>query len=434
MWHVHALPRLHYGHDDDQETRVNVSSTAREASLRWRVVALCFLAQNCAMGFAFGSFGPMLASSEQHFGVSRTVASTGMSLIMLAIGGLSPMLGSLLQRASVRHAMIAGALLSAIGYWGLSLLQSFQLALVMYAFIGVGVCLVAILGPLILISRWFDENRAKMLSVVNLPIVLFVTPYLVGLALPVHGRFGMLAAMGTVFLLLAPTFLLLTEYPPAKVPQPGAAADAADASAADNAAEILKRPAFWLLSIGIGIMAGAGTGFVVHIVPFGVEKQMSLTAASALLSAYSGAGIFGTLLFGWVADRIGPPAALMISAFCQALLWWGMLQVHGAPLYLVAALLGICVVPLVTLHGAAVSKMFGAARVARAMGYSYSVKLPFIFGFAPAMGWMFDAFGHYRAPFLTTAGLMALSCASFYLMLLSLRKQGGVTARLQAGS
>jgi hypothetical protein len=29
---------------------------------------------------------------------------------------------------------------------------------------------------------------------------------------------------------------------------------------------------------------------------------------------------------------------------------------------------------------------------------------------------------------------MALSCASFYLMLLSLRKQGGVTARLQAGS
>ena len=401
---------------------------------RWRVVLLCFLAQNCAMGFAFGSFGPMLASTEQHFGVSRTVASTGMSLIMLAIGGLSPILGSLMQRASIRNWMITGALLSAIGYWGLALLHSFQLALLMYAFVGTGVCLVAILGPLMLVSRWFDENRAKVLSLVNLPIVLFVTPYLVAEVLPQHGRFGMLGAMGTAFLLLVPAFLLLVEHPPAATARPGAAA-AGQAAIGESSAAILKRPAFWLLSLGIGIMAGAGSGFVVHVVPFGVEKQMSLPAASALLSVYAGAGIFGTLLFGWIADRLGPPAALVISAFCQALLWWGLLEVDGVPLYLVAGLLGICVVPLVTLHGAALSHMFGAAVVGRAMGYSYSVKLPFIFGFAPAMGWMFDALGAYRAPFLLTAGLMALSSVSFYLMLLSLRKQRSVAARrLQVGS
>ena len=87
----------------------------------WRVVLLCFLAQNLAMGFAFGSFGPLLASTEQHFGVTRTVATTGMSLILLAIGGLSPLLGGLLQKVSVRSAMIGGAALSALGYWGLAL-------------------------------------------------------------------------------------------------------------------------------------------------------------------------------------------------------------------------------------------------------------------------------------------------------------------------
>jgi fucose permease len=391
-------------------------------------VLLCFLAQNLGMGFAFGSVGPLLTSTEQHFGISRTSASMGMSLIMLAIGGLSPLLGGLMSRTSIRGCMIVGALLGATGYWGLALLNSFQLALVMYALIGTSVCLLAILGPLILVSRWFNNNRAKTLSIVNLPLVLFVTPYVVAEVLPRYGRFGMLGAMGTAFLLLAPALLLLVERPSLTGRQEpvGAVKHATDAG--DSAGAILRRPAFWLLSLGIGITAGAGSGFVVHIVPFGIEQQMSLPAASALLSVYAGAGIVGTLLFGWIADRLGPPAALVISAFCQALLWWGLLQVSGVPLYMVAALLGICVVPLVTLHGAAISQMFRPASVSRAMGFSYSIKLPFIFGFAPAVGWMFDALGHYRVPFLVTAGLMTLATLSFYLMLLNLRKRGSVSA------
>ena len=395
-------------------SRAEAAPLAGGHSLRGRLVALCFLAQNCAMGFAFGSFGPLLASTEEHFGISRTVASTGMSLIMLAIGGLAPFLGTLLVHRSVRSAMIAGALLSAVGYWGLAFLHSFALGLVMYALIGTGVSLTAIIGPLVLISRWFDANRARMLSFVNLPIALFVIPYLIARALPEYGRVAVLGGLGTVFLVLAPALLLLVEHPPSRDPQPRITA-AKEAAAAITSTAILRVPAFWFLSIGMGIMAGAGTAYVVHIVPFGMQQHMSLAAASGLLSIYSGAGIFGTLLFGWIADRLGPPAALVISASCQAVLWWSLLQVNGTLLYVAAALLGICVVPLTTLHGAALSRMFGATAVGRAIGFSYSVKLPFIFVFAPAMGWVFDVSGGYRTPFLLTAGLMVLSSTSFYV-------------------
>jgi sugar phosphate permease len=147
-----------------------------------------------------------------------------------------------------------------------------------------------------------------------------------------------------------------------------------------------------------------------------MAKQMSLQSAAALLSAFAAAGIAGTLLFGWISDRIGAPAALVVSALCQALLWWGLLHAEGAPLYLLAALLGICVVPLVTLHGAAISQMFGAASVSRAMGYSYSIKLPFIFAFAPGMGFFFDRLGGYEVPFLITAALLAVAAVFFYVM------------------
>lgn len=404
----------------------NIAGTAASCTgARWRVVLLCALAQNCAMGFAFGSFGPLLASTEEHFGVSRAVATMGMSVVMLAIGGLSPFLGNFLQLVSVRGGMLLGALLSSIGYWGLAITDSFTVALAMFGLIGVGVCLSAILGPLTLISRWFETNRGKMLSLVNLPVVLFLTPYLVAELLPIYGRFALLGGLGTVCAVLALLMLLLVEHPPVQAQRAVGGAGSAVAGG-EGLTSIFKRPAFWLLSLGIGIMAGSGTGFVVHIVPFGMGKQMTLQSASALLSVYAAAGIAGTLFFGWLCDRIGPPAALVISATCQALLWWGFLHADGVSLYVLAAVLGICVVPLVMLHGAAISQMFDAASVSRAMGYSYSIKLPFIFGFAPGLGLMFERFGGYDLPFLMTAVMLAVAGASFYLMLLILRRQKAI--------
>lgn len=393
------------------------------SAAQWQVVLLCALAQNCTMGFAFGSFGPLLGSTEEHFGVSRSVATMGMSVIMLAIGGLSPLFGNLLQHVTVRTGMSLGIFLSGVGYWGLSLTNSFSMALAMFALIGIGTCLASILGPLTLVSRWFKDNRGKMLSLINLPILMFITPYLVAWLLPEVGRFTLLGGLGTICLLLAFLTQLLVEHPPVSTessPPPGT--EQAEASA-ETLGSIFKRPSFWLLSLGIGIMAGSGTAFVVHIVPFGISKDLTLQAASGLLSVYAGAGIAGTLLFGWLCDRIGPPAALVISAASQALLWWSFLHAEGASLYMLAAVLGVCIVPLVMLHGAAISQMFDPATVSRAMGYSYSIKLPFIFGFAPGMGLLFERFGNYDLPFLLTAMMLATAGVFFYLMLQILRRR-----------
>ncbi|HDS1738653.1 MFS transporter [Pseudomonas putida] len=399
------------------------------SAAQWQVVVLCALAQNCTMGFAFGSFGPLLSSTEEHFGVSRSIATMGMSITMLAIGALSPFLGNLLQHIAVRTGMMLGLLLSAAGYWGLALTNSFGIAIVMFGLIGIGTCLAAILGPLTLVSRWFKSNRGRMLSLINLPIMMLLTPYFIAALLPEFGRLVMLAGLGSICLVLALLMLLLIEHPPVSI-HPNTQGTEQGTMSAESMSSIFRRPAFWLLSLGIGIMAGSGTGFVVHIVPFGISKDLTLQGAAGLLSVYAAAGIAGTLLFGWLCDRIGPPAALVLSASSQAVLWWGFLHVDGVSLYGLAAALGVCIVPLVMLHGAAISQMFDAASVSRAMGYSYSIKLPFIFGFAPGMGLLFERFGNYDLPFLLTAILLAAAGLSFYLMLHILRRdRSTATAR-----
>ncbi|WP_340268546.1 MFS transporter [Sphingobium mellinum] len=404
--------------------------TVRPFSL-WRVVLPCFLVQTLAAGFAFGSFGPLLASTEQHFGVTRAVAATGMSLIMLAVGGLSPFLGGLLQKVPVRSAMIGGAVLSALGYLGLALLPSFGLALIAFGLIGTGVSLLAILGPLTLISRWFTSGQGKVLSIVNLPIALFLTPFIVGELLPLYGRLAILGGIATIFLLLIPVLLLIVESPERMGHvAPGANTDTEGGPAQDavtdrplSTREILASPPFWLVSIVIGVISGSGTAFLVHIVPFGMERDLSLQAASGLLSVYAGAGIVGTLLMGWIADRIGPPATIALTTLSEALLWWGLLQVAGLPLFALAALMGICVVPVTTLHGAALSRLVGAASVSRAMGISYAIVLPFIFSFAPLVGFLFDHADGYRLPFLMTASVVAVASLSSGLMIFVGRKQ-----------
>lgn len=396
---------------------------------RWRLVLICFLAQNCAMGLAFGSFGALLQSTEEHFGVSRALASTGMSLMTLAIGGLAPILGHVLQKISLRIAMIAAAVMSGLAYWGLSVATDFRIALALYGVVGLGVTVLAILGPLTLVSRWFTDNRAKVLAIVNLPLFLFATPYLVGEFLPVLGRGGIFAVMAAVFVLLAGFLLLLREHPRAAVAAAGPDTEApAPEAAALTTFQIMRRPAFWHLSLGIGLMAGIGTVFVVHVIPFGVERGMALQQASTLMSVYAGSGVLGLLLFGPLADRLGAATALVLAALSQALVFWGFLQVSGGLMYALAALFGICSIPMVTLHGAALSELFAARDVSKAMGYSYSIKLPFLFSMTPIIGMIHDRTGDYVFAFTLAAVLLALAAAMFGCLIWGARLPGQMLA------
>lgn len=403
------------------------AETMNQTAVRWRVIAVCFLAQNLTMAMAFGTFGPMLASTQAHFGLSRAAAATGMSCILLTMGLFSPLFGALLQRVSVRSAMLAGALLSAVGYWSLAYTRSFALALVLYGLIGMGVSLLAILGPLVLINRWFAANRGKLLSCVNLPLGMFVMPYLVAVVLPQYGRTAVLSGIGSSFLLLGPILLLLAERPRQMPAANDAPSHGADLEATLGTANILTNPAFWLVSLGIAVIAASGTAFVVHIVSFGMDKHMSLRSASALLSVYSGCGILGTLLLGWLADRIGSPATLMLASAALAVLWCAVLLVNTFTLYGVVALLGVFGVPLVTMHGAALSEMFTPAAVSRAMGVSFSIKLPFLFSFAPVAGLLYERSGSYELPFLIIASMLGASAVCFYGILFLRRRQQRTT-------
>ena len=150
-----------------------------QASNFWTIV-ICAIAQNIVLGFGYGSFGPLLAANEAHFGIGRVSASAGMSLLSLAVGLIGPLAGSLFVRRSVKAWMIFGACLSAVSYPLLAVATNYTVALVAYAMIGASMAFTALVGPTTLVSRLVSTGRGRALAFVNLPVILFVAPFAIG--------------------------------------------------------------------------------------------------------------------------------------------------------------------------------------------------------------------------------------------------------------
>ena len=398
----------------------------------WRIVLACIIAQNLALGLALGSFGPLLASTQAQFAVSRTVASSGLSVLTLAMAGLGPFLGAFMERTTPLRAMIAGAALSAIGYIGLAFLPSFNLALPMYALTGAGVSLLAIIGPISLITNYFADHRGKLLAVINLPIGALAAPLIVSILIPQIGRPALVGGLGGLFALFIPLLvLLMRDVGKTKGSSHAKVGDTAGDPARADQTSVLTNRRFWLLTGAVGVMAGSGMIFAVHIVPFAVGRGMTLAVAAGVLSCYAAAGIVGNLAFGWVADRLRPPAALAISTTIQAFAWWVLPYGHDLGLFVLAAILGLCELPMTTLHGAALGEIIGPRAISRAMGISFALQLPFIVLFAPAAAYLFDHGGSYVIPFRAVAVLLLGATGVF--ILLALPSKGRQLTKMEAG-
>ncbi|WP_068089031.1 MFS transporter [Novosphingobium rosa] len=380
---------------------------APPASNVWRTVLICALVQNVTMGFAFGSFGALLGANEAHLHVNREAISFGMSAVVTTMAITSTLMGGIMHRLAPRTAIAAGSAACGLGYAGLMLTSRYDLSLLCFTLLGAGAMAAGILGPLSLIAAQFPARRGQILGIVNLPLVLFAVPYAIALTLPSLGREGVYGILALLSVLTLPVIGLLPRTSPARAPAAKAA------QGATGLRGIFGQPAYWLMTLGIAIIAGTGSAFVVHAIPFGQSRGLSLPHAALMLSAYYGVGIFGTLAMGWLADHIGPPLALAIGAVTQTICWFTLATGPLAVLTPVAGLLGLVTVPLTTLFGAAMIHLFGPVTGSRAMAFGYGIKLPFLFSVTPLVGWAFVRQGNYHHAFAGCACALGLATLLF---------------------
>jgi MFS family permease len=159
----------------------------------------------------------------------------------------------------------------------------------------------------------------------------------------------------------------------------------------------------------------------VHIVAYCGDLGYGAARGAEMLSLMLACGVVSRLGSGWITDRIGPIAALLLGSVLQMVSLILYLPFDGlASLYVVSALFGLFQGGIVPAYALIVREHFDPREAGARTGV---VLMATLIGMALGgwmSGWIFDLTGSYQAAFLNGLGwnLVNVSIVSWLLFLL----------------
>lgn len=381
----------------------------------WRVVALAFLLQMLATGPVYYAFGNYAVLFQNEFGSSRTEINLGYTLL-LTIGALGAApVGWALDRWDARPVALAGVLMTAIGMASLGLATStFQVVVLFATLIACGDIMMGMVTTNFLVSRWFERRRgmALGLTVLGASVAAVAFPPLTTFLSQSIGWRTMFFIYGGLICLLALPVHWFGQTPslmPAEElkelngdePHPGTKLPLLD---------MIKVPAFSIISFVVGTMIGVTGAVTISIVPDAVSKGFSELEAASLVSVLGAGAFVGKISFGVMADRIALHHALALALVIMGL---GVaLLIPNLPY---AALVGACTLfgfslgGMLPVWGAIVAHVFGTSNCGSALGFTRAAMLPCTMMCPMIAGISFDQSGEYRIAWIAFLSLLLLS-------------------------
>ena len=359
------------------------------------MVGRAFLAQNVAIGSAFGGFGVSVLPLQHKYGATAGMTGLVLALCVLVLGIVSPMVGNLIGRVGLRWTMIAGTVISASGYLMLAFAPSMTVVLALYALpIGVGLAMFGPFPASVLASNWNAHNPGLALGIANTPLFAALLP-LVGLVvIRDHSLQAFYLLLAGLHVVLLPFLLGVSDGPADATHRPDSHGHVAHGMVPSRV--ILRSPRFWMMGLGAGFLNAVGVAGVSHLGPFAAERGIEPAQGAALLSIMGGAAVAGALAVGALCSRLGAVRTLALVAAVLGMSWAALLGTTAFPLMAAATLLiGACgagVFPVVNILS---GKLFGQDSLPRALGLYSIVILPITFGLPPLSGVIHDMAGDY---------------------------------------
>lgn len=364
----------------------------------WRLAANVLLSTMGGVGM--WSMVVALPSVQAEFGVDRGTASLPYTLAMaaLAVGGI--FMGRLVDRIGVMLPVIGGALSLSLGYilaaqatslWQFTLIQA-----VLIAMLGASTTFAPLVADT---SLWFQRRRGIAVAICasgNYFAGVLWPPLLQHLIETVGWRLAHIWVGIICLVVMLPLSLMLRRAPP-------------DEAVATEAGRMLRFGVAGLPPFAVQallVIAGLTCCIAmsmpqVHIVAYCADLGYGPAQGAAMLSLMLGFGVVSRLASGFIADRIGGFATVLMGTMLQAVALVMYLGFNGlSSLYVVSALFGLFQGGIVPSYALVVREIFPAKEAASRIS---AVLMATIAGMAIG-GWMsgaiFDLTGSYRAAFL----------------------------------
>lgn len=398
----------------------------------WVVVALSFLACLVAAGIRSAP-AVLIHPLEAEFGWNRAAVASAASLNLLLYGLAAPVGGWLIDWYGARR-VILGCLVLVAGGVGTVIFvrELWQLILVWGVVIGIATGLTPPLGASVA-SRWFVARRGIAVGILSngnaAGQVLFL-PLLMALIVANGWRTALLF-MAAFSLLLMPFIALWLRDDPSEVGlepygsgKEAGAGEGRDAVAPGDAPRVfvsslsgvLKTPSFWLLSGCFFVCGVTANGLIgTHLIPHAIDSGIPQVTAAAVVGVMGGMSFVGTLISGWLVDRIDPRKVLAaVYALRGSSLFFLPFVTDAGGLLVFAVIYGLdwfasgpaTVTIIADIFGkSAVGRVFGLAFVFHQVGGALA---------AIAGGWVYLYLGEYQYAFIG-GGVLGLIAAGLAL-------------------
>jgi ACS family hexuronate transporter-like MFS transporter len=381
---------------------------------RWAILALIVVAQTIAN---IGPLGiPAIASLiRADLGLTLTQAGSFLSAYYIGPVAMSLFAGMLADRWGTAKTMVLGQAIIAGGLLTASLAPTYGafLGLMMVAGVGYGT-----LNPSSTTAAmsWFPpRQRATVVGLkqVGLPLGgMLGAVTLPALALAFGWRRAIAASAALLAVCAVVCAIVYRDPPaaPAARPAPGARSPVL--------AVLLTRD-LWLVALATSVFAAMQTVWMAFLALYleGVVG-LSLLAASRYLALAQGGGALGRVAFGLLSDRVfggrrRAPLAIAgcTSALCSVALAFTGPSTSGAWLAALALVFGVAGIGWNGVQHTLMAELAGPGAATTAVGLGLAVSSAGVMLGPPAFGWLVQAAGGYRGPWLALAATMSAGLA-----------------------
>ncbi|KKC40979.1 membrane protein [Devosia epidermidihirudinis] len=383
----------------------------------WVIVAAGALITCVAAGSMF-ALPVYLQPMADETGWSRAGISMAMTIGFLVMGVAGFAWGTITDRIGARPVVFIASIFLGTGLLLAS--RAPNLLVFQIAFGGLcGASVGAFFAPIMATTiGWFDKHRALAVSLVSIgggvaPMV--ITPLASVLITNYGWRTAMLMIAIGVLVILVPTSLLIRRAPEALTEPAMAAAPAStEPKPRSDIAAALRTPQFVILAATFFLCCAAHSGPIFHTVSYAMLCGASALAAASIYSVEGVAGLFGRLLFGLLADRIGVKRVIVGGLVLQAVGIYTYIYVTQlTDFYMLAAVLGMAYGGVMPLYAVLARDYFPAHVMGTVLG-AITMTSSIGMAFGPiGGGWIFDTFGDYHWLYVASAaiGLAAAAVA-----------------------
>lgn len=360
------------------------------------LIAGCLIAM---IGFGVRSaFGLFLEPITLDKGWSRETFAIAMAIQNLLWGMGVPIAGALADKHGPVRVISLGAVLYAIGVYGLANAETTTMLHITCGLItGLGIAFSAFSLAMAAMAKVVKaENRALAMGLGtaagSLGQVIF-SPLSQSAITQYGWQFALYAMAGSV-LLMIPLALALPGQDTGN-----SATQAKEQKLSSAIHEAFNHRAFVLLTIGF-FVCGFHVAFIgVHFPAYVKDLGMAAQVGALSLSLIGLMNIFGSLISGWVGKKWSMKSGLSFIYAARAVVIAWLLVADKTPenIYIFAALMGLLWLSTVPLTTGIVAQVFGMRYLATLFGFVFlSHQLGSFIGIWLG-GWLYDNYGNYDA-------------------------------------